>query len=295
MNTKYGKVNEAYLLNKNINKGKVIIAGAGPGDPDLFTIKLVRYLQKADIVLVDRLVSMDAIEEYISPEAEVISVGKQCRSGLSVPQPTINELMVQFANKGKLVIRLKGGDVSIFSNVLDELETLVINHIAYEIIPGITAALGAAAYTGIPLTARNYANVVRFLTYYNSDVFTEDYWNELAQTSDTLVFYMSGEKLTTIVEKLTAQNISPDKLLAVVQQATTPKQNVEIINLYEARELKDKQLASPTLLIIGRVVALHQHFKWLQNYEGVEEYFRPITNNLQENNPVDFNQNLLIA
>ena len=295
MKTSDSKAKENYLHVKDSSKGKVIIAGAGPGDPDLLTIKLVRYLQKADVVLVDRLVSTDVIEEYVSSKAEVISVGKQCRSDLSVPQATINELMVQFVKEGKLVVRLKGGDVSIFSNVLDELETLVNNHIAYEIIPGITSALGAAAYAGIPLTARNHANAVRFLTYYKSDIFTDDYWKELAQTSDTLVFYMSGEALPAIVEKLTVQKISPDKLLAIVQQATTPNQHVEIINLYETEDLNDKQLASPTLLIIGRVVALHQQFKWMMNYKGTKEYFRPLTNKPEEFNSSDLNQNLLIA
>src|SRR5689334_25354034 len=130
-------------------KGKVILAGAGPGDPELLTIKALRYLQRADVVLTDRLVSPVIINEYVNPKAEVLSVGKQCRRGKSTPQATINELMVEYALQGKLVVRLKGGDVSIFSNVLDELEALVTNKIPYEIIPGITAGLGAAAYCGI--------------------------------------------------------------------------------------------------------------------------------------------------
>ena len=114
---------------------------------------------------------------------------------ISTTQQTINELLVRYASSGKLVVRLKGGDVSVFSNIMDELETLGTHNIPYEIIPGITAALGAAAYAGIPLTARNYATSVRFLTYYKSDIVTDEYWKELAETNDTLVFYMSSETL----------------------------------------------------------------------------------------------------
>ncbi len=134
-------------------------------------------------------------------------VGKQCRRGVSTPQKTINELIVQYALEGKLVVRLKGGDVSIFSNILDELETVVANNIPYEIVPGVTAALGAAAYAGIPLTARGYSTAVRLLTYYKSDIVTDEYWKELAETDDTLVFYMSSETLDNIVTKLTENNI----------------------------------------------------------------------------------------
>src|SRR4051812_44984628 len=189
-------------MKSNSEKGKVILAGAGPGDPELLTIKALRYLQKADVVLTDRLVSDVIINEYVNPEAEVLFVGKQCRRGKSTPQETINELMVEYALQGKLVVRLKGGDVSIFSNVLDELQTLVEHQISYEIIPGISAALGAAAYSGIPLTARNHATAVRFLTCYKSGIVSNEYWKELAITADTLVFYMSAETADHVVAKL---------------------------------------------------------------------------------------------
>src|SRR6185437_7969002 len=147
---------------KQIN-GKLVIAGAGPGDPELLTVKSARHLQQADVVLTDRLVSDEILTRYVNPNAEIIHVGKQCRRGISTPQQTINELIVYHCLLGKLVVRLKGGDVSIFSNILDELETVVSNNIPYEIIPGVTAALGAAATAGIPLTARGYATSVRFL------------------------------------------------------------------------------------------------------------------------------------
>jgi len=130
---------------KQTTKGKVILIGAGPGDPELLTLKAARWLQKADVVLTDRLVSHEIIQEFVNDEAEVIPVGKQCRRGASTPQSSINELMVEYALQGKLVVRLKGGDVSIFSNVLDELQVLAEHNIAYEIVPGVTAALGAAS------------------------------------------------------------------------------------------------------------------------------------------------------
>src|SRR4051812_37501001 len=210
------------------DRGKVILMGAGPGDPELITVKASRYLQQADVVLTDRLVSEEILNEYVNPDAEIVYVGKQCSQGISTPQQTINELLVYYAFQNKLVIRLKGGDVSIFSNVTDELETLVAHSIPYEIVPGVTAALGAAAYTGIPLTARGYSTAVRFLTSYKSDIVTGEYWKELAASNDTLVFYMSSGTLDEVVEKLTVNNIAEDKLLAVVEQATTPLQNVYV-------------------------------------------------------------------
>ena len=213
-------------------KGKVIIIGAGPGDPDLITMKAVRYLRQADVVLTDRLVSEEILDRYVSATAEIIQVGKQCRRGISTPQKTINQLLLEYALQGKLVVRLKGGDVSIFSNILDELQTLTAEQIPYEIVPGVTAALGAAAYAGIPLTARDYSTSVRFLTYHKRDIITDKYWEELAHTEDTLVFYMSSETLNLVVEKLTANQIAPEKLLAVIEQATTPMQQVYVSNLY---------------------------------------------------------------
>jgi uroporphyrin-III C-methyltransferase/precorrin-2 dehydrogenase/sirohydrochlorin ferrochelatase/uroporphyrin-III C-methyltransferase len=262
---------------KEIN-GKLVIAGAGPGDPELLTVKSVRYLQQADVVLTDRLVSDEILIKYVNPHAEIIRVGKQCRRGISTPQQTINELIVYHCLLGKLVVRLKGGDVSIFSNILDELETVVSNNIPYEIIPGVTAALGAAAYAGIPLTARGYATSVRFVTYYKSDIVTDAYWKELANTEDTLVFYMSSETLDKVVEKLTANNIHEDKLLAVVEQATTPLQNVHVSNLYDYKnKLKGQKYISPSLVIIGKVVSLHEQFAWLNNSNSSEYYFKPMS------------------
>lgn len=258
--------------------GRVIIVGAGPGDPELLTVKAVRWLQKADVVLVDRLVSPQIIEDFITPNAEVIPVGKQCGRGASTPQAYINELLVAHALQGKTVVRLKGGDVSIFSNILDELQVLAENGVPYEIIPGITAATGIAAFAAIPLTARGYSKGVRFLTYYKSDLLSADYWRELAHTDDTLVFYMSAETASEVVDQLTAHGIAPDKLMAIVEQGTTPNQQVTVVNLYEFdASTVNRRLASPSLLIIGRVVQLNKQYKWLSNGLSTEAYFEPVT------------------
>lgn len=258
-------------------QGKLILAGAGPGDPELITVKAARYLQQADVVLTDRLVSEEILNTYVKPGSEIVYVGKQCRRGVSTPQQTINELIVQFASEGKLVVRLKGGDVSIFSNIMDELQTAVTYNIPYEIVPGVTAALGAAAYAGIPLTARGYSTAVRLLTYYKSDIVSNEYWEELAKTDDTLVFYMSSETLASVVAKLIENNIAADKLLAVVEQATTPYQQIHIFNLYQYHEqLQERSYISPSLVIIGKVVALHEQFAWLKNNAGSDYYFKPV-------------------
>jgi uroporphyrin-III C-methyltransferase/precorrin-2 dehydrogenase/sirohydrochlorin ferrochelatase/uroporphyrin-III C-methyltransferase len=267
--------------------GKVVLAAAGPGDPELITVKTARYLQQADIVLTDRLVSNDILKEYVNPLAEVIYVGKQCRRGASTPQQTINGLMLQYAQNGKLVVRLKGGDVSIFSNILDELQVLKENKIPYEIVPGVTAALGAAAYAAIPLTARGYATAVRLLTYYKSDVVSDQYWQELAATSDTLVFYMSAETVEGIVSKLVRYGVGRDKHIAVIEQATTPFQQVHTANIYDFRDqFGEMSFLSPSLVIIGKVVALHEQFAWLTNSAGREHYFKPVAslqNNINNN------------
>jgi uroporphyrin-III C-methyltransferase/precorrin-2 dehydrogenase/sirohydrochlorin ferrochelatase/uroporphyrin-III C-methyltransferase len=260
-----------------MHTGKVIIAGAGPGDPGLLTLKTAQYLQQADVILVDRLVSEDILTLHTRTDAECIYVGKQCRKGLSVPQSAINELMVGYAQLGKLVVRLKGGDVSVFSNVLDELEALVDNHIPYEVVPGITAALGAAAYAGIPLTARGYTTAVRLLTAYTKDVVSDDYWRDLAQTRDTLVFYMSSETLEDVVANLVRHGIAPARKLAVVEQATTPLQQVTMLDLYDTRQpWKDKSWKSPSLLIVGEVTSLHERYGWVPNGNSNDHYFPPI-------------------
>ena len=264
------------MNDRQLNKGKVILAGAGPGDPELLTLKAARYLQMAEVILTDRLVSPEILHTHANPKAEIIYVGKQCGRGTSTKQETINSMLVEYAGQGKLVVRLKGGDVSFFSNILDELQELIVNKIEYEIIPGVTAASGAAAYAGIPLTARKYSTAVRFLTYYKSDILSEDYWKDLANTNDTIVFYMSGEAAPAIVQKLRSHNIDPGKKIALIAQATTPMQQVYISDLYEVDEKLYQKFISPSLIIIGKVVNLHASFAWFPDNEQPEHYFNPI-------------------
>ena len=254
--------------------GKVILAGAGPGDPELLTIKTLRYLQRADVVIVDRLVSPDILRYYTRQEALIIPVGKQNQNAASTPQADINTLLVEHARQGRLVVRLKGGDVSIFSNVLDELQTLVRHRIPYELVPGITAASGAAAYAGIPLTAREQATAVRFLTGYRPGEIDETYWKELAQTADTLVFYMSSEPLDTLIGNLVRHNVAEDRWVAVIEQATTPCQRVTAYPVHDyLAAAAGTSYASPTLIIIGKVAALHADFHWLPDNTGDAVYF----------------------
>lgn len=257
----------------------VYLIGAGPGNPDLITVKAVKAIGKADVILCDRLVSPEIVESYAPGNTEIIYVGKECSKGASTPQSHINTLMVDYVRQNKTVVRLKGGDVSIFSNILDELQTLKENHISFEIIPGITAALGAAAYAGIPLTARGYATSVRFLTYYKSEILTETYWKELAGTNDTLVFYMSKGNLMALVEKFISLDVSREKEIAIIEQATTPFQKVYTSDFDEFKKnFADKNFASPSLVIIGKVVGLHKEFSWLKNAEQEGLYFKSVVN-----------------
>lgn len=259
---------------KILNKGKVILAGAGPGDPDLISLKALKYLQSADVILTDRLVSPQLIEEHANKEATVIYVGKQCSKGIHTPQQDINELMVEFALQDKLVLRLKGGDSMLFSNILDELQVLKANGIDYEIIPGISAAFGAASYTGIPLTARGYSRGVRFLTLYDLKNVASSQWKDWAKTSDTLVFYMSGQRLDVLSESLLENGISTSKGIAVVQQATTPNQKTTVFSF---EELQTKLLPEfeyvPTLIIVGNVVQLYEQFQWIKEQNTSQSYF----------------------
>ncbi len=188
-----------------------------------------------------------------------------------------NVLLVEYATQGKLVVRLKGGDVSFFSNILDELQTLTAHGIAYEIIPGVTAASGAAAYAGIPLTARSHSVAVRFLTLYKNDMLDEACWKDLAETGDTLVFYMSSDTTDEVVSRLLENKVGADKWIAVVEQATTPYQQVYNCNIYDyAKTRGGARYISPTLLIIGKVAALSGQFQWIPQTHLKKQYFKSV-------------------
>jgi len=260
-------------INHTGRKGKVALIGAGPGDPELLTLKAVRHLNNADVILTDRLVN-EAIILNHAPQAVVIPVGKQCRKNKSTPQQTINELMVFHANAGRYVVRLKGGDVSVFSNIADELETLVQHNIPYEIVPGITAALGVAASLGVPLTARGLSRGIRLLTFYNHSAIARGEWENLAITDDTLVFYMSGETTLELAERLIDFGKNPNTPILLAEQATTPLEVVTFSTLGNSlTEWKNRSFLSPALLIIGEVAGLHSKFAWKQHLAKAAEYF----------------------
>ncbi len=246
-------------IDNHITRGKVIFIGAGPGDPELLTIKALRWLQRADIIITDRLVSPETLTGYATPSARIITVGKQGGSDASTPQSTINDLLLEHATAGRLVVRLKGGDISIFSNILDELRTLTANGIGYELVPGITAALGAAAYAGIPLTARGYSTAVRLLTVRGEDGLDNQYWNDLAQTADTLIFYMSSIPVDELVGRLLDNGIPEDRWITIIEQATTPNQQITNYPVHQYLSVAaGRSWQSPSLLIIGKVGAIYR-------------------------------------
>lgn len=257
--------------------GKVIFIGAGPGDPELLTLKAAKALLRADVVIIDRLVSEDIITEHVPYTAHIIPVGKQGGSGLSTSQDEINELLVNKAKAGSFVIRLKGGDVSVFSNILDELLALKEAGIAYEIIPGITALSGAAAYTGVPLTARGHATGIRILTYYNNTIISGHSWKEMAGMKDTLVFYMSGSSLKNVVYNLVQNGADEYTPFIVVEQATTPSQFVHQYTLQQfITEEKETAFVSPSIVIIGKAAGLYKDFAWRSNNAERSSYFTPL-------------------
>ena len=258
-------------------KGIVIFAGAGSGDPDLLTIKASRALSGADIIIADRLVAERILSDWANPEATIIHVGKQSGKKESMPQSAITKLLVDYALAGKRVVRLKGGDVSIFSNIYDELMALVENEITYEIIPGISSASGAAAYAGIPLTARNHATAIRFLTGYDPGKLNDTKWKELAESDDTLVWFMSSDVINFLTKNLTTSGIHHDVHIAVIEQASTPDQQTSCCNIYDYESLyANKTYASPSLIIIGKVAALHTKFAWFNERTETGFFFKEL-------------------
>lgn len=251
------------------NNGKVILAGAGPGDADLITVKLQKRLSEADVIITDRLVNPDIISQHAKKDVLVLQAGKQGYNDASVPQEQINDLIIRHAKEGKLVLRLKGGDVAFFSNVLDELMVLQEYNIPFEIIPGITAASGASAYAGIPLTAREFSQGVQFITFNPKSFYSPERWKELAKTNDTLVFYMAAKNVTDVAELLLRYSRKPLTPMAVIEQATTPYQQVHTTTLKNCFiDFTGKKFSSPSLVIIGDVVSLHHAFAW---FSGTEE------------------------
>ncbi|MCK4744104.1 MAG: uroporphyrinogen-III C-methyltransferase [Sulfuriflexus sp.] len=241
--------------------GEVYLIGAGPGDPDLLTFRALRLMQQADVVVHDRLVSQQIID-LARRDAERIYVGKE-RDNHAVPQEDINHLLVRLAKEGKRVCRLKGGDPFIFGRGGEEIDTLVEEGVSFQVVPGITAASGAASYTGIPLTHRDYSQSVVFATGHLKNGMIDINWPGLVQPNQTLVFYMGLVGIKVICKELMAHGMSPDMPIALVQKATTPEQKLFTGSLANMHEIVDREdIKPPTLIIVGEVVKLHKKLNW---------------------------------
>ncbi|MGE4314792.1 siroheme synthase CysG [Acinetobacter sp.] len=252
---------EQALMEWKAPKGEVYLVGAGPGDPELLTLKALRLMQQADVVIYDRLVS-PAIMDLCRRDAEKVYVGK-ARSNHSVPQEGINALLVEYAAQGKRVCRLKGGDPFIFGRGGEEIQELFAAGVAFQVVPGITAASGCSAYAGIPLTHRDYAQSVRFLTGHLKEGSPELPWNELVYENQTLVLYMGLVGLEKICAQLIAHGQRPDMPVALISKGTTPDQKVVVGTLADiASKVTEHQIQAPTLTIIGEVVKLREQLQW---------------------------------
>ncbi len=240
-------------------QGFVSLVGAGPGDPELLTVKGYRVIQQAEVVVYDRLVSPEILA-LANSDAEMIYVGKKLDFHC-VPQDEINQLLVEKALEGKKVVRLKGGDSFIFGRGGEELEELALHDIRFEVVPGITAAAGATAYAGIPLTHRDHAQSVQFITGHVQKDGREIEWHSLAQSNNTLVFYMGLKQSGYITEKLLETGMSDTMPCAIIENGTRREQRVFTGELKDLSSLA-KQALSPALIVVGGVTSLHDKLKW---------------------------------
>ncbi len=244
-------------------RGHVSLVGAGPGDPELLTLKALKQLQRADVVVHDRLVSQEILA-LANPEAKRFYVGK-ARSRHSVPQEGINQALVDWARAGNRVVRLKGGDPFIFGRGGEELEALVAANVDFDVVPGITAAAGCAAYAGIPLTHRDHAQSVRFVTGHLKNGSCDLDWPALTRGGQTLVFYMGLGALDLIRERLVQHGMDAATPLALIEQGTTANQRVHLGTLTQLPgSLADHQPRPPTLIVVGSVVELASRLEWFQ-------------------------------
>jgi len=245
-------------------RGKVYLVGAGPGDPKLLTLRGAELLAKADIVIYDRLVGSSILK--LAPKAaRKIYVGK--RSGKhEVPQDKINELLVKAAGEGRTIVRLKGGDPFLFGRGGEEAEVLLENNIAFELVPGVTSAIAAPEYAGIPLTHRDYASAVAVVTGHRAgDAGRQVKWDRLASAVDTIVVLMGMESIEAIVKKLIEGGMDPDRSVAVVEQGTTKNQRVFIAKLSSiVDEAKKNNVKPPAVIVIGEVAQLGRKLSWFK-------------------------------
>ncbi len=243
--------------------GEVYIVGGGPGNPDLLTFRALRLMQQADVVLYDRLVSKQVLD-LTRRDAQQIYVGKR-RDYHSVRQDEIHRLMVRLAKDGKRVLRLKGGDPFIFGRGGEEIDTLTEENVPFQIVPGVTAASGCAAYAGIPLTHRDYSQSCVFVTGHLQDGSVNLNWDALVQPQQTIVFYMGLKGLEVLCRQLVAHGMSPDMPAALVEHGTMPQQRVFVGNLKTLPGIvSEAQVHAPTLVIVGDVVRLHKKLAWFE-------------------------------
>lgn len=241
--------------------GIVYLVGAGPGDPDLLTLKAARLLNQADVVVYDNLVS-EGVIRLIRRGAEKIYVGKE-RSHHTLPQAEINQLLVTLAKLGKKVVRLKGGDPFVFGRGGEELEILAAQNIAFEVVPGITAASGVSCYAGIPLTHRDYAQTCLFTTGHLKDGTLDLDWPSLARPNQTIVIYMGLGALSEIAQQLIKHGMPANMPAAIIERGTTQEQRVITSTLESLPNLVRKVgLKSPSLIIVGKVVELRERLQW---------------------------------
>ena len=239
------------------NFGQVCLVGAGPGDPDLLTLRALRLIQNADTIVYDRLV-FPAILDYARRDAELIYVGKKSAKH-TVPQDQINQKLVDLAKQGKMVVRLKGGDPFIFGRGGEEVEMLIESGISFQVVPGVTAASGCSTYAGIPLTHRDFAQSCIFVTGHLKDGSLDLNWENLVQPNQTIVFYMGLANAELLAEQLVQHGVQPSKPVAIVQKGTTRDQKVYTGVLGELGKLVSKnEVSPPAIIIVGEVVGLHE-------------------------------------
>ncbi|RBM70857.1 uroporphyrinogen-III C-methyltransferase [Vibrio tarriae] len=242
-----------------LQAGEVALVGAGPGDPELLTVKALSYLQQADVVLYDYLVS-DEIMALIPSETILVCVGKRAGHH-SVPQEKTNQLLVDFARQGYRVVRIKGGDPFMFGRGGEELEVLFEAGVKFQVVPGITAAAGATAYAGIPLTHRDYAQSALFVTGHLKAQAEDLDWSTLARGKQTLVIYMGLSNAAAIAEQLQLHGRQASTPVAIIERGTQVNQQVLIGTLQTLPSLAS-QAQSPALIVLGEVVALAAKLHW---------------------------------